>query len=168
MYFDKLSWFRTLVLIESLIIFKRKPLVEQDVAEKIGYLSLFLWGKRNSFIRPAVASVSLSWRGQNICRDLSKGKEWGFKTQASQNWCHSFETCHLVSLQLTYLGFFQCPKVIPWTAFTKSHIASPIWHIMDHLLPNWQFVHWESTQEHILQLVSLQAEHSITFASSFV
>lgn len=65
-------------------------------------------------------------------------------------------------------GFFHCSKVIPWTSFRKSHIASPIWHILDHLLPNWQFVHWESTQEHILQLVSLQAEHSITFAGSLV
>lgn len=115
MYFvsGKLSWFCTLVLIESLIIFQRKPLVEQDIAEKIGSLSLFLWGERNSFIRPAVAPVSLSWRGQNSCRDLSGGKEWGLKTKASQHWCHSSETCHLVSLQLTYLGFFTVPKWFP-------------------------------------------------------
>lgn len=146
MYFvsGKLSWFCTLVLIESLIIFQRKPLVGQGIAEKIGSLSLFLWGEKNSFIRPAVAS--LSWQGQNIFHDLSGENEWGLKTQ-----CHCSKTCHLVSQQLTYLGFFTDRKCF-LGPLSQTVTLTLIWHIMDHLLPNWHSVQWESTQENILQL----------------
>lgn len=104
--------------------------------------------------------ASLSWQSQNISFDLCGEKEWRLKTQLFP--------------VLLKLVIWSASIWLSWvfsssqSAFLDQKVS--IWHIMDHLLLNWQvcLVEIYTRAYCILQLVSLQVEHPITFAGSLI